>query len=152
MCILLDFLCILDIDLKVWTKMEYLPSYGSKITLCLFTTVKLMTWSTLRYDINKRAELSTDRVVYGSCSRHLRKPSVRFSLTLISPLAEFTYFLMLQIVVLWVLQSPIISRLTDMFILSIVGLNGKPSLSLCHGILLRKERRTISSVAVGVYK
>jgi hypothetical protein len=48
---------------------------------------------------------------------HLRKPSFRFSLTPIFSLAEFTYFLRLQIVVLWVLRAPIRSRLTDMFIL-----------------------------------
>jgi hypothetical protein len=78
---------------------------------------------------------------------HLRKPSVRFAYPNL-PLAEFTYFLRLQIVVFWVLQAPIRSRLTDMFILSIVGLHGKPSLSL----LLRKERRTISSTAFGVYE
>jgi hypothetical protein len=81
---------------------------------------------------------------------HLRKPSVRFSHTLISPLAEFTYFLSLQIVVLWVLQAPIRSRLTDMFILLLASMASLPC-HLCHGILHRKERRTISSVAVGVY-
>jgi hypothetical protein len=62
------------------------------------------------------------------CS-HIFTIQVSDSLTLISPLAEFMYFLRLQIVVLGVLQAPI--SLTDMFILSIiVGLHGKPSLSL----------------------
>jgi hypothetical protein len=107
----------------------------------------IMSWSTCLYTIrcslthkhtqNKNIHvyglgvgISTVVKIFGLVGWHLRKPSVRFSLTLISSLAEFTYFLRLQIVVLWVLQAPIRSRLTDMFILSIVGLNGKLSLSL----------------------
>jgi hypothetical protein len=58
------------------------------------------------------------------------------SLTLISPLAEFTYFLRLQIIMVWVLQAPIRSRLTDMFILSVVGL----SYCLCHMVFCLEKK------------
>jgi hypothetical protein len=78
---------------------------------------------------------------------HLRKPSVWFSLTPISSLAEFTYFLRLQIVVLWVLRAPIRSRLTDIFILSIVDLRGKPLVACAMVFCLEQESRTISSAA-----
>ena len=78
------------------------------------------------------------RIVHTSRS-HLRKPSVRFSLTLISPLADFKDFPRLQIVVLLSFEST--NQVTPYRYVHF---------KYCW--YFAQKKKTISSAAVGVYK